>query len=131
LLLHAVKVNKRLNQLIKHESEYPLLSKENPTHNPTFNHHSELSNYDKSFVDKMNELLGLGDYPTRVEILQQLKSTCNVMKDIISQKRFDRMPKKHLKLIIKVGENCYYVRNIYKWWKEMASKHLSFRPLKF
>jgi len=47
------------------------------------------------------------------------------MKDGISNKRFDRMSKKNLQLIVKIGDvdgqkRCYYVRNIYKYWEQMA-----------
>ena len=62
----------------------------------------------------------------RVELLKELKSACMDMRDHISSDRFDRMKKKNLQLIVKIGtsvhgkQNCYYVKNIYKLWNELA-----------
>lgn len=64
----------------------------------------------------------------RTVILKELKAACNYMKDSISGKRFDRMKKKNLQLIVKLGnregnQRCFYVRNIYKLWEQRASEN--------
>lgn len=61
------------------------------------------------------------------ELLRGLKETCIHMHDLISLKEFRKMPKKQLKLIVRLGETgkqrCYYVRNLYnKWRTDAASK---------
>ena len=62
----------------------------------------------------------------RVELLKELKNACMEMRDHISSDRFDRMKKKNLQLVVKIGtpvhgkQHCYYVKNIYKLWNELA-----------
>ncbi|NBX51665.1 hypothetical protein EBT25_17455, partial [bacterium] len=57
--------------------------------------------------------------------------TCTEMRDTISYERFDRMNKKNLLLIVKLGEGqhnkrCYYVRNIYNAWKQAVADNKPF-----
>jgi hypothetical protein len=66
---------------------------------------------------------------TRVQLLNELRLACSYMKDGISGKRFDRMHKKGLHLVVQLGDTpgkkrCFYVRNIYKLWEHTAkAKH--------
>ena len=67
------------------------------------------------------------DPKKRTAILAELREACTVMKDMISMKRFDRMNKKELQLVVRLGakrgsaaaagqERCYNVRGIYTVW---------------
>jgi len=60
----------------------------------------------------------------RTTMLAELREACTVMKDMISLQRFDRMNKKALQLVVRLGprtgpaglQRCYYVKNIYELW---------------
>jgi len=79
------------------------------------------------------------DPKKRTAMLAELREACTVMKDMISMQRFDRMNKKALQLVVRLGaarrgsreaagglQRCYYVRNLYDLW---ASAAKSGRPL--
>jgi hypothetical protein len=92
---------------------------EPPTNRSSFRPHDALSKNLTPF--SLEHLEPLPD-KTRVALLKELKEACNYMKDGISGKRFDRMTKKNLQLIVKIGnikgkQRCYYVRNLYNFWK--------------
>ena len=61
----------------------------------------------------------------RTQILQELRNACIEMRDGITNKRFDRMVKKNLQLVISLGDKnaegkqkCFYVRGLYKTWMD-------------
>ena len=63
----------------------------------------------------------------RTAMLAELSKACTVMKDMISMQRFDRMNKKSLQLVVRLGpaspegqQRCYYVKNIYQLWANAA-----------
>ena len=94
---------------------------EPPTARSEFRRHSALSKMSPLSFEALEPL----PVKTRVQILKELRGICSYMKDGISNKRFDRMSKKNLQLIVKIGDvdgqkRCYYVRNIYKYWEQMA-----------
>ena len=109
---------------LKEFSEYVEREK---TERSKFNRHSFLSKMQplsreslESFTEK-----------TRVQLLLELKAQCHYMKDTLADKRFDRMSKKNLHLVVQIGppgkKRCYYVRNIYKYWEELAKENKKFR----
>jgi len=65
----------------------------------------------------------------RTAMLAELREACTVMKDMISLKRFDRMNKKALQLVVRLGperagqQRCYYVKNIYQLWANAAKEN--------
>lgn len=68
---------------------------------------------------------------TRKEILKDLKQTCTDLRDTITYERFDRMNKKNLLLVVKLGEgeknkHCFYVRNIYNAWNQATKDNKPF-----
>jgi hypothetical protein len=78
-----------------------------------------------------NEVLEALPEKKRTELLRELKAACNEMKDTITNTRFDRMRKKNLHLIVRLGDTpgqqrCYYVRSAYKMWQQAAKKNLPF-----
>ena len=90
------------------------------TQRTKFRSHEKLS---KTSSFKYSDAKELPPLPKkkRTAILQELRNTCNYMKDGITYKRFDRMRKKDLQLIIKIGnkegqQRCYNARSIYKYW---------------
>ena len=93
----------------------------------SFKHHSLLSKMQPLSRASLDAL----PVKTRGQILKELKTTCNEMKDSITGKRFDRMSKKNLHLIVQIGPNakkrCYYVRNIYKYWEKLAKDNIAFK----
>jgi hypothetical protein len=105
-----------------------------PTDRSKFRSHEKLSKM-SSFSPSVKNLLGdkLSELPNkkRTDILRELKEVCNEMKDSITQKRFDRMSKKNLQLVITLGsgknKRCYFVKNIYKVWEKMAKDDLVFK----
>ena len=68
---------------------------------------------------------------TRQQILKELKLTCRYMKDVFSQKQFDKFPKRSLQLMIELGtgpkKNCYFVRDLYEAWKEAVHSNKVFK----
>ena len=95
-----------------------------------FNSHRKLSNVSDFKYPEANEFTKLTP-KKRTQILQELRATCSYMKDSITGKRFDRMNKKNLQLIIKIGKNpgqqrCYYARNIYKLWQKNNKENVPF-----
>jgi hypothetical protein len=68
---------------------------------------------------------------TRQQILKELKQTCRYMKDVFSQKQFDKFPKRSLQLMIELGsgpkKNCYFVRDLYEAWKEAVHSNKVFK----
>jgi len=95
-----------------------------------FNSHRKLSNVSDFKYPEANEFTKLTP-KKRTQILQELRATCSYMKDSITGKRFDRMNKKNLQLIIKIGKNpgqqrCYYARNIYKLWQKSNKENVPF-----
>jgi hypothetical protein len=88
-----------------------------------------------SLLSKMKPLSreSLEAFPekTRVQLLKELRVQCNEMKDNLSGKRFDRMSKKNLHLVVQIGppgkKRCYYVRNIYKYWETIAKNNTALR----
>jgi len=97
------------------------------TERSDFNRHSVLS----KMKPLSRESLEAFPEKTRVQLLQELKAQCHYMKDTLADKRFDRMPKKNLHLVVQIGppgkKRCYYVRNIYKYWEELAKENKKFR----
>ena len=70
----------------------------------------------------------------RTAMLAELRAACTVMKDMISMQRFDRMNKKSLQLVVRLGpaspagqQRCYYVKNIYQLWANAAKDNKPFR----
>jgi hypothetical protein len=71
----------------------------------------------------------------RTALLSELRAACTVMKDMISMQRFDRMNKKALQLVVRLGkpaagpgqERCYYVKNLYQLWATAAKDNKPFR----
>jgi hypothetical protein len=73
----------------------------------------------------------------RTALLAELRKACSVMKDMISMQRFDRMNKKSLQLVVRLGakrgqpesgkERCYYVRNLYQLWSAAAKSGAPFK----
>ena len=69
----------------------------------------------------------------RTAMLAELREACAVMKDMISMQRFDRMNKKALQLVVRLGpkragqQRCYYVKNVYQLWANAAKEKM---PLK-
>lgn len=67
----------------------------------------------------------------RTELLYELKAACNEMKDTVTNARFDRMRKKQLHLIVRLGnpqkkQRCYYVRTAYKMWNNAVKNNKAF-----
>jgi hypothetical protein len=78
-----------------------------------------------------NEVLEALPNKKRTELLRELKAACNEMKDTITGARFDRMRKKQLHLIVKLGKSegkkrCYYVRSLYKMWQQATAGNKPF-----
>ena len=103
-----------------------------------FRRHSKLSAMSPHKYPEVNRLTPLPQ-KERVQLLNELrqerksdgtkKPVCNEMQDNITGKRFDRMNKKNLQLIVKIGKQphrCYYARSIYKLWQEAAKHNLPF-----
>lgn len=99
-------------------------------------YNTERSNFNRhTLLSKMKPLSreSLEAFPekTRVQLLKELKAQCHYMKDTLTDKRFDRMSKKNLHLVVQIGppgkKRCYYVRNIYKYWEELAKDNKKFR----
>jgi len=97
-----------------------------------FRSHEQLSRLSPFKHSEANQLPKL-TIEKRTKILKDLKQACNEMQDNISGKRFDRMNKKNLLFIIKVGnknkegkQRCYYARNIYKLWQEAEKNNVAF-----
>ena len=70
----------------------------------------------------------------RTAMLAELRAACTVMKDMISMQRFDRMNKKSLQLVVRLGpadragqQRCYYVKNIYQLWANAVKENKPFR----
>ena len=71
----------------------------------------------------------------RTALLTELRAACTIMKDMISMQRFDRMNKKALQLVVRLGkpaagpeqERCYYVKNLYQLWATAAKDNKPFR----
>jgi len=71
----------------------------------------------------------------RTALLAELRAACTVMKDMISMQRFDRMNKKALQLVVRLGkpaagpgqERCFYVKNLYQLWATAAKDNKPFR----
>jgi len=97
------------------------------TERSSFNRHSVLS----KMKPLSRESLDAFPEKTRVQLLKELKTECHYMKDTLQDKRFDRMAKKNLHLVVQIGppgkKRCYYVRNIYKFWEESAKENKKFR----
>ena len=79
-----------------------------------------------------NEVLEALPAKKRTELLYELKAFCNEMKDTITNTRFDRMRKKQLHLIVKLGptkgqQRCYYVRTVYKMWQQAVKNNQPFK----
>ena len=93
----------------------------------SFKHHSLLS----KMQPLSRESLEAFPEKTRVQLLKELRLQCNEMKDNLSGKRFDRMSKKNLHLVVQIGppgkKRCYYVRNIYKYWETIAKNNTALR----
>ena len=93
----------------------------------SFRHHSILSRIEPLSRESLERF----PEKTRVQLLKDLKASCNLMKDAITGKRFDRMSKKNLHLIVEIGppkhKRCYYVRNIYKYWETLAKTNETFK----
>lgn len=122
--------------------EFSMYVNEASTGRSTFKRHSILSNMKPLSRESLEAL----PEKKRVQLLKELKSQCNEMKDSITGKRFDRMSKKNLHLIVQLGPNaapkvgsdgntiiphpnkrCYYVRNIYKFWESVAKNNSAFK----
>jgi len=90
-----------------------------PTDRSRFRSHAKLSVVSPGpVVSPAAAPLAPLDPRKRTELLAELRGACTIMKDMISQKRFDRMNKKALQLVVRLGakrgqERCYYVRGIY------------------
>jgi len=63
------------------------------------------------------------DPKKRTAMLAELREACTVMKDMISMQRFDRMNKKSLQLVVRLGpadragqQRCYSARGLYTVW---------------
>ena len=97
------------------------------TDRSSFNRHSILSKMEPL----SRESLEAFPKKTRVQLLKELKTQCHYMKDTLTDKRFDRMAKKNLHLVVQIGppgkKRCYYVRNIYKFWEESVKENKKFR----
>lgn len=69
----------------------------------------------------------------RTALLAELREACTVMRDMISMQRFDRMNKKALQLVVRLGpkgagqQRCYYVRNAYQLWANAAKEGQTFK----
>ena len=69
---------------------------------------------------------------TRQQLLKEIRAACRDLRDNISLERFDRMKKKKLYLVVRVSKdadnkhNCYYVGNLYKYWRQRKDDHLPF-----
>ena len=105
-----------------------------PTDRSRFRSHAKLS--------AMSPGLGGPEEPPmtpkkRTALLAELRKACSVMKDMISMQRFDRMNKKSLQLVVRLGakrgqpesgkERCYYVRNLYQLWSAAAKSGAPFK----
>jgi hypothetical protein len=95
----------------------------------SFRRHSKMS-----FMTPFSSSEHLDSLPekTRVTLLNELRAACNYMKDGVTHKRFDRMHKKGLHLIVQLGNNqgqkhCYYVRNLYKIWQNNVKENKDFQ----
>lgn len=75
---------------------------------------------------------------SRQQLLQELVHDCREMRDTITYERFDRMPKRQLQLVVRLGpsetgsgkpqkQQCYYVRSIYDHWYQSEKDN---RPLR-
>jgi len=96
----------------------------------SYRRHSKLSNV-SPFLHASPNVPVLDDKKTRQQLLKELKAVCVEMRDTITYERFDRMNKKNLLLIVKLGEGqhtkrCYYVRNIYNAWKQAVADNKPF-----
>jgi hypothetical protein len=85
----------------------------------SFNRHSALS-----IMEDIEKTPSLPTLPskTRQQLLKELKAACLNMEDYIFGQRFDKLPKKHLQLMVQLGDDgkkkrCYYVRDLYNMWK--------------
>jgi hypothetical protein len=109
-----------------------------PIDREVFRRHRKLSEMSPHKYPDVNRLTPLPQ-KDRVQLLNELKQkrdsdgttrpVCNEMQDNITGKRFDRMNKKNLQLIVQIGKQpkrCYYVRSIYKLWQEAVKHNLPF-----
>lgn len=94
---------------------------------------SQFKSYEKleHMTPLTNEVLAALPEKKRTELLHELKAACNEMKDTITNTRFDRMRKKQLHLIVRLGDKpgkqrCYYVRSAYKMWQQATKKNIPF-----
>jgi hypothetical protein len=82
----------------------------------SYRHHQEYS-HDREYHNDLEKL----PIKTRQHVLKELNSTCKNMFNIFTQNKFIREQKNRLQLMVKLGRgekrNCYYVRDIYDWWK--------------
>ena len=121
--------NKRMRRTMgpDYVKELVTYSEKVKTSRSKFRHHelmSQMTPLDRESLEPLSD-------KTRVQLLEELKMLCNEMKDSITGKRFDRMSKKNLHLIVQLGpsnkKRCYYVRNIYKYWESIAESNIAFR----
>jgi hypothetical protein len=131
--LYAIERDIKYMQLVKNLIEKPLFSEINAntrsrslpesisidkrTERESFRRHSAMSRMTPLTPAVIESL----PQKTRVQLLNDMRAACISMKDNITQKRFDRMHKKALHLVVQLGnqekKSCYYVRNIYKLWE--------------
>lgn len=88
---------------------------------------SAISPFEHASPSYLNNL----DQKTRQQLLKELKQACTIMKDTITYDRFDRLNKKNLMLIVKLGKgegnkHCFYVRNIFNAWKQAVKDNKPF-----
>lgn len=119
----------------------PSKSRKTPSSMSSTPSSSKSRNYDSSFhrhsalsvMTDIEESPSLPPLPskTRQQLLKELKAACLKMEDYIYKQRFDRLPKKHLQLMVQLGEDgkkkrCYYVRDLYNMWKIANDKNKPF-----
>lgn len=96
----------------------------------SYKRHSKLSKV-SPFANASPSQVAQLDTKTRQQILKELKVACTILKDTITYESFDRMNKKNLMLVVKLGKgdtnkHCYYVRNIYNAWKQAVKDNKPF-----
>lgn len=96
----------------------------------TFSSHAKLSAMSPYKHEEVRAMPPLSN-KKRTQILKDLKGICVTMKDVLTGKRFDRMNKKKLQLIVEIDtgtgkKNCYYARDIYNLWKNAVSENKIF-----
>lgn len=102
-----------------------------PTERSDFRSHAKMSAVSPFPTQQGPEDLPPLPEKKRTQLLKELREACAVMKDAILMERFDRMKKKRLQLIVKLGKGeknkrCYYVRSIYDVWMEAAKGNTRF-----